>query len=270
MSLTPTVLLFLTLVASLLFGWFAYRVHFLHGWGSVAGAAFAFSLLWLGGSAWAIPAVWFFLGSSLLSRIGKKRKAAAEEIAEKGSVRDVGQVLANGGVAWLLLLAHAAFPQPAFYWGFLGSLAAATADTWGTEIGTLFRGRPRLITTGRLVPSGTSGAISVPGTLGALAGAASVWAFAAPFAMANTPSAGGFFAITGAGFCGALIDSFVGATLQASYLDSRTGLPTEKPQDGSISNRLVSGYAWINNDRVNLVCTITGALIALLTVAVAQ
>ena len=52
-----------------------------------------------------------------------------------------------------------------------GAIAAATADTWSTEIGTVLGGTPRhLITTGREVPPGTSGGVTIAGTLSGLTG----------------------------------------------------------------------------------------------------
>src|SRR5438093_5230732 len=46
-----------------------------------------------------------------------------------------------------------------------GALAAAAADTWATEIGAFSPFAPRLITSGRQVPRGTSGGITVLGSL---------------------------------------------------------------------------------------------------------
>ena len=53
-----------------------------------------------------------------------------------------------------------------------GALAAVNADTWSTELGVLSSGRPRLITSLKPVEKGTSGGVSLVGTLAALAGAA--------------------------------------------------------------------------------------------------
>ena len=55
-----------------------------------------------------------------------------------------------------------------------GALAAASADTWATEVGTLWGGRPRSIISGRPVAPGMSGGITLIGTMGALVGSAIV------------------------------------------------------------------------------------------------
>ncbi|QXD15722.1 DUF92 domain-containing protein [Rhodocaloribacter litoris] len=151
----------------LVFGWLAWRLRFLDASGAVAGGLFGACLLGLGGTAWVVPALVFFVTSSLLSKVGRRRKAAPARRSAKGDVRDAGQVLANGAVAWGLLLWAALDPSPRWYAGFVGALAAAAADTWATEVGTLLGRQPRLITSGRRVPPGTSGAVSWPGTLAA-------------------------------------------------------------------------------------------------------
>ncbi len=89
----------------------------------------------------------FFIPSVALSRIGRARKKQLIDIG-KGGARDAWQVLANGGVATLALaFALAGGATDLLFAAFAGAYAAATADTWGTEIGTLARGMPRSILT---------------------------------------------------------------------------------------------------------------------------
>ncbi|MFB3132271.1 MAG: DUF92 domain-containing protein [Rhodothermales bacterium] len=252
--------------AGLVFGVAAYRLRFLNGPGAIAGGLLAASLIGLGGWAWAVPAFAFFVLSSLLSQVGRRRKAAVEAVSEKGSLRDAAQVYANGGVGWTLLLLYAVFPAEVFYWGFLGAFAAATADTWGTELGTLSPRLPRLNTTGRAVPRGTSGAVSVLGTVGALGGALVIWLSAWPFAAARYAQVG-LFAAAGAvvlgGFLASLVDSLAGATVQARFRDLRTGQETEHSASAGGEHPLVRGWRWLGNDQVNWLCTFSGAVFAM-------
>jgi uncharacterized protein (TIGR00297 family) len=233
------------------------RAGFLTLSGSVAGGLFAFSLLAFGGAAWAIPAFTFFFLSSLLSKIRSRRKMVAEAHYEKGSVRDAGQVLANGGVGWALLLIHALQPAPVLYWGFVGAFAAAAADTWATEIGALSPSSPRMVTTLRRVAAGTSGGVSAYGLGGAVAGSLTVWLAALPFEPGIDLDS--LLAIAGGGVAGSLVDSLLGATLQVQYVDAATGGLTERGGMKGTLNLQVRGVRWIRNDVVNLICTLAGA-----------
>ncbi len=62
-----------------------------------------------------------------------------------------------------------------------------------------------------------------------------------------------------AGVAGSTIDTILGATLQALYVDD-AGALTERPE----GNQLVRGFSWLTNDRVNLAATGTGAVLAIL------
>lgn len=245
----------------LLFAGLAYALRFLTLSGAIAAGGLGASLIALGGWAWTVPALAFFVLSSLLSKLGLKQKAGAEALSEKGSRRDVWQVLANGGVGWAVLLVHALDPNPIWYWGFLGAFAAATSDTWETEIGTLLLAKPRLVTTWRPVPSGTSGAVSWVGTLGGLLGAVVIWGLSVPLLTESYSVASvlGGVAIVGGGLAASLVDSLLGATLQARFRDPVTGQETERTE----GERLVRGWRWLRNDAVNGLCTLTGALLAM-------
>lgn len=240
------------------FTWGTWRAHMLSASGAVAGGLLAASLIGLGGMQWAVPALVFFVLSSGLSRVGRRRKREAAARSEKGAVRDAEQVYANGAIGWGMLLVSAVMPSPLWYGGFLGAFAAAAADTWATEVGALSTQPPRRITDGAVVPRGTSGAVSLLGTGAALAGAASVvfsaWVVASGW-FSEIGNGGAFALLLGAGGAGAFADSVAGATIQAQY---RTpgGEVIERPM-----GPLQRGWRWITNDRVNWICTGIGALI---------
>lgn len=244
------------------FGVASFRARVLDLGGALAASVLAWMVVALGGAAWAVPAVAFFVLSSLLSQAGRRRKAGAEALAEKGSRRDAGQVAANGGVGAVLLAASVFVPEAALYWAFVGSFAAAAADTWGTEIGTLVGGPTRRLGVGPRVPPGTSGGMSLAGTLGAVAGASVVVASALPF----VPGAGGGLTaalVVAAGVAAAAMDTALGATVQARYR-SASGALTERPTEAGRRLPLAAGWAWVDNDRVNVACTLIGAAIPLL------
>ena len=180
-----------------------------------AAAALAIGLATVWGFGWRglFLLLAFFVSSNLLTTAAKG-----------GEGRNERQVLANGGAAALAALAGS-------WAAFAGSIAAATADTWATEIGRHSRTAPRLITNGRPVPAGTDGGITLLGTVGGFAGAG----FIAGLALMVEPRVA--VAVGAAGVFGLLLDSFLGATLQGVR-------------------------AWLDNDFVNLAATASGAVVA--------
>jgi uncharacterized protein (TIGR00297 family) len=234
-------------------------------WGALVTGTLIFGL---GGLAWAVLLMGFFVSSSLLTRLFKGHKSALDEKFEKGGQRDLGQVLANGGVASVFVVLHALFPEAGWTWtAFAASLAAVNADTWATELGVLDPSRPRLITSFRPVERGTSGGISLFGTGAAAAGAALIAGLASLFpAAGQTSSLIGFLLLTLAGLAGALVDSLLGATLQAIYRCPQCGKETEKHPLHSCGTGTVQlrGLRWMNNDVVNLCCALSAGLLGLL------
>ena len=247
----------------------AYRVRSLDRSGAYAAMALGTIVFGLGGWAWAILLLAFFILSSALSHAFGGLKLGLEEKYSKGGQRDAAQVLSNGGIAGLFVILHALFPEAAWPWiGFAGTLAAVNADTWATELGVLNPGRPRLITSlGHQVEKGTSGAISVVGTSASLL-AAGVIGF-----LATVLLPGGQWLILVdvaiAGLAGSLVDSLLGGTLQAIYFCPLDQKETEKHPLHTCGTETVHvrGWEWLNNDWVNVACALTGAVAALVLAA---
>lgn len=241
---------------------------------SPGGAAGAFLLAaWLlggGGWAWTLPVLVFFILSSALSRMWTARRAEAMRRAEKGSRRDLAQVMANGGVPLAIFAGWMVTGGTDLLWpAFIGAVAAAAADTWGTEIGTAFRAEARLVTTWRVVPAGTSGGISLPGTAASAAGAMVIGLAALVVPVADAP--GGWVAAvcgTVGGLAGALVDSLLGATLQAHWCDAGGRITERRPRGAGAVRAPVRGVAWIDNDVVNALAAAVGAGVAALLASV--
>ena len=233
--------------------------------GAVAAAFVGFVVFGWGNMPAAVALLLFFVTSSALSRYGKARKDALETY-EKGGTRDAGQVMANGGVAVICVAWMAIDPQsPAPVAAFLGALAAANADTWATEIGTLFgtnsKKKPIILATLYDGEPGQSGAVSVPGTVAALVGAFVIALTSLLFTSATFPQT--LIAVTLGGLLGSLADSFLGGKYQAQYRDGVTGNLSERTHDAeNRPNPLESGAEWVNNDVVNFAATAVGAIVA--------
>jgi uncharacterized membrane protein len=151
-------------------------------------------------------------------------------------------------------------------------MAAVNADTWATELGVLSPAPPRLITNGAVVERGTSGGVSLTGTLAALAAATLIGAAAALFPTGTLPSfaapssnpLGLLLTVAAAGVIGSLVDSLLGATVQAIYVCPQCQKETERhPLHGcGTPTRHLRGWRWLNNDLVNLICSLSGAAAA--------
>jgi uncharacterized protein (TIGR00297 family) len=224
----------------------------LYGW-SLLGVPFAFVVLF-----------GFFFTSIWISRAGDARKRHLD--VAKGGPRDAWQVLANGGVATCCAVVAAILTRGhdvsrisyALFWAFTGAYAAATADTWSTEIGSAFGGTPRAIIGWRRVAPGESGGITPLGTLAMIAGAAWIGLlWSAPQQSWNT-----LWIVAVAGSAGAIVDSLLGATLQRVFFCSQCACSTESAvhRCGTPTTPL-RGIAWMTNDTVNALGTLAGALV---------
>lgn len=250
----------------------AYGVGSLSRSGALAATLLGSAVFGLGGLPWAVLLLGFFISSSLLSRLFRRRKQSVEEKFSKGSRRDAAQVAANGGIAGLLVLVQAIFADSPLPWlAAAAGLAAANADTWATELGVLSPVMPRLITTGKAVEKGTSGGITPLGTLAALSGSAFIALLAVFFSpFGDVLSAGGVFAlVTLSGLLGSLIDSLLGATVQAIYTCPQCAKETERHPLHSCGTPTLPlrGWRWLNNDGINTACTLSAAGTAALAAA---
>ncbi len=234
----------------------SYAARFLTRGGALAAFLLAVVIYGTGGWQWTLPIVAFFLLSSLLSKYGASRKAAFDQVFEKSSTRDGGQVLANGGVAGVIAICAGLFPLYDFYPLYLGALAAATADTWGTEIGVLTRGETFSVTSLKLIDPGTSGGVSKHGSIGGAVGAMLVALAGYPWYTELRTT----LIVVAGGMMGSLVDSLLGATLQAQFRCVVCGKTTERRIHCSRATELAGGLRWIGNDVVNGVCTFAGVL----------
>lgn len=160
-------------------------------------------------------------------------------IAEKrGGARGPENVW--GSAAAAMVCASLTYLKPAFSSaftvGFVASLATKLSDTFASEIGKAYGKNTYLITTLKMVPRGTEGAVSVEGTLAGVVGSAIM--AAAGLALGLITSSKGFAACIVAAFIATTAESFIGAIYQDKY-------------------------TWLTNELVNLINTIIGACSAI-------
>ncbi|MFN2387550.1 MAG: TIGR00297 family protein, partial [Thermoanaerobaculia bacterium] len=177
--------------------------------GAVAGFLIGSLILALGGWA-AYGVLWtFFLAGTLATRLGYRIKAARGVAQTRGGRRGASHAVANCVVAAGILVATAGY-RP-FYpdlliAGFAGAFAAALSDTMATEVGGLYGRRPFSPLRLERLPAGTPGAVSWPGLIASLAGAAIVAVAARAMGLISSPLP---WAVATAGFLGSFAESAV-------------------------------------------------------------
>lgn len=185
-------------------------------------------IIFTAGINWLFLLIIFVLFGFISTKYQHKYK---KEIGVYEGTRTVKNVISNGIVPLIM----AALGN---YAGFIGSIATATADTLGSEIGVVDR-TPRLITNFEKVPPGTDGGVSPLGTAAGIVGAGVIGVFAYILGISVDPFNALKVAVI-AGTLGCFIDSVLGAVLESRN--------------------------YITNEHVNLIATIMGALLGILIV----
>ncbi|CAK3930143.1 Transmembrane 19 [Lecanosticta acicola] len=269
-------------LAGILAGILVAGIHMLHPW-----PAFFWLLI-----------VFFVLGTGV-TKIGHKAKAHVTQSATGGSggegARTANQVFANSGTACILIAIHAYllrtgtpfissqvpiaagpyFPvlQRVLPIGIVAQYAAVAADTCSSELGILAKMEPFMITAPwRKVPRGTNGGVTVEGLLyGALGGAlltlvAGAMLYVAPPHVVLDVRTG--LLLAASGLAGSVIDSVLGALVQATVTDKRTGKVVEGAggqrvkvlPDGS---RIQLGQDLLTNNGVNFAMAALASVLAM-------
>lgn len=249
----------------ILFALVAIRARALDKGGFLASVAVGYAIFLGGGWTWFVIIASFFIlgvGFTWYKYDSKKRLGGAQE---KGGARSWPNILANGGVAAIFGLAELLFGGATFAVLYLGAMSAAASDTVATELGLLNRSPPRLIT--RLathVSPGTSGGVTGLGFLGSLLASLAIGSIAAALGILRSlsPALVVLAAVAG-GLSGSVADSIIGATVQRKGVCSVCGKPSESLVHCGRPTKCQSGFAYVDNNVVNLLATIIGAAASL-------
>ncbi len=220
----------------------------------------------------------FFISGSVVSKYKLSRKEEVQRDFEKGSERDIGQVLANAGLPTMaIFLDNFVLPNPIWFIIAMVNYAAKTGDTWATEIGTLSESDPYSITSFKQVPRGTAGAISGLGTFASVLGAF-VLSFSVFFVRMIALVGMGrdiFTSMTGvawilvigttSGVVGSVIDSFFATTIQRMHWCPVCKKETEKKiHSCGCATEYLRGWKFLTNDAVNFLSLVAAACFAIL------
>jgi uncharacterized protein (TIGR00297 family) len=218
-----------------LVAWLGYRSRTVSTSGAIGGTVIGAVIYAAGGApAWALLFTTFVV-ASVTSRLGLERKALLGIAEEHGGRRGAGNAFANCGVAAVAALAAVATPHPVQAWiAFVAALTAGGSDTVASEIGKAWGRATFLVPSLTRVRPGTPGAMSLEGTA---AGLVAAFAFGALAGELGLIAANTILPVVIGASAGALVESALGATLEAPGI--------------------------VNNDVLNFINTAVAAAVAL-------
>ncbi|KAG4930217.1 hypothetical protein AAZX31_17G116500 [Glycine max] len=216
----------------------------------------------------------FFYSSSTLTKVGEDIKRIVDPEFKEGGQRNWIQVLANSGIASVLVVAIWVLTEgkdkclnseespliTALIGAVIGHYSCCNGDTWSSELGILSDEKPRLITNFKFVKKGTNGGVTKRGLLAAAAAGSVIGLSFVLLGISATRCEGKGSTVlkqllvipiaTLAGLCGSVIDSLLGATLQFTGFCSIRGKMVGKPGP---TVRRISGANILDNNAVNFV-----------------
>ncbi|WP_022793624.1 DUF92 domain-containing protein [Marinococcus halotolerans] len=215
-----------------------------------AGVLGTFIYMWTG---WAGTAalITFFVSSTVLSRLNKQEKEQ----------RDSWQVWANGGPMLIFAALYGIVSWEGFLAAAVGAAAASNADTWASEIGRRFGGRPLHVRSRKRIENGYSGAVSGAGTLGAVGGAFLVGGAACFISLEVNVFM--LIVVSVAGVGGCFIDTFLGAYAERLNRCSVCGSYTEADVHHERKTMHASGISWMTNNAVNALSSFGGGIVVI-------
>jgi uncharacterized protein (TIGR00297 family) len=200
-------------IANVAVAWLGYRARTVTSTGAVTGAIIGIAIaVTTGWAGWALLLA-TFLAASITSRLGLRRKTLLGIAEERGGRRGAGNAIANTGFATAAaLLSVLTNERDLAVLAFVAALAAGGSDTIASEIGKAWGRRTWLVPTFRRVAPGTSGAMSLEGTLAGIVGASVLAGLAIWVGLVPRTA---LVAVVAGATIGSLAESLLGATLEA-------------------------------------------------------
>lgn len=259
--------IFLAILLNFVVSYTAYKKESLSYSGFIAALILGSSLYFFAGFFYWIIMCVFFISSSLLTKFKNYNKLYLEDMNEKGGKRDHFQVLANGGMGLFFSLLYFIYASPEYIIALVVAFAAANADTWASELGVLSKSNPISILNFKRTERGISGSISLLGTLASFFGALFIAIiFVTGLSIMNDYKDEIYkyiLIVTLSGFLGSIIDSYLGALVQAKYKCTICNRITEKNIHHGKATVLERGIYFFNNDMVNLTSIMLASLISI-------
>jgi len=247
---------FLKIIVLMSISIFVYLMNFLDLKALILAFVMGFIILFMGGWGYFILLMCFLIVGSFMTKFATNYDKA---------LRSWPNVLANGFwptiSVFLIYLLNTKSPFFIFY---LGSLNAMFSDTLSTEVGMVFGGQPRLITSPhKVVDKGMSGGVTLSGTVGGLL-ASFAFALLSLILFKESGNVRLFLSVSIGGFLSSIVDSILGSTIQGKYKCGTCSKIVESKYHCDGSTTLISGYEFINNHTVNFLSSLIGGLITIL------
>lgn len=191
-------------------------------------------MLWgsLGWRAWT-TCVLYLIGGKVVTKAGWAKKEALGIAEGRGGMRGPENVWGSAATAAACALGCARYPHRAALLkvGFASALATKLSDTFASEIGKAYGKTTYLITSLKLVPAGTEGAVSAEGTAAGVVGSIVIATYAVACGLVPRST---LVPVLGAAVIGTTCESVIGAAAQDSF-------------------------EWLTNEVVNFIMTVIGA-----------
>lgn len=266
--------IFIGFILSFLVSYGAYRKNSLNTSGLFSATILGTLIYLFGGIFFWILMIGFFISSSILTKFKKQDKKILEEINLETDARNYGQVIANGSLALLYALLYYITKNPTLIISYTVAFASTNADTWSSEIGVLSKKPPISILTLKQTTKGESGAISLLGTLSGFFGSLFIGVI---FIIGYIICFGWyknllyyFILVVVFGFIGSIVDSFLGATIQAKYRCKVCNKETEDRIHHDQEAIHIKGLRFMNNNAVNFLSSFIATVLAYLCVNITK
>jgi uncharacterized protein (TIGR00297 family) len=247
---------------SLLIAGLAYRKNNLNKSGMIAAIILGTMVYGWGHWVFYVFMMFFFMSSLLIRKFVTVFYPSAHIVLmthrHKHEARSWVQVLANGGLLGLIGFYYSIAPSNLVVFMAALSMAAATSDTWASEIGILSNQKPKSLIRRQEMEKGLSGGVTSLGLWASLGGSALIGLV---FGVYGLMISGFSLNLIWAtllcmlgGFIGSLIDSILGEFFQAKYKTLESDIIE---LSGSSTDILVQGFRWFDNNLVNFLSNIT-------------
>lgn len=199
----------------------------------------------------------FFVGALIVDKI-KKRRVKVDTITLKEGTRDLIQVIANGLIPLVMAILYSYTRHFGFLIAYVATLAEAFADTVASGFGVFSKSTYDIFKL-KKCECGISGGVSLVGTFAGLVGAFILSLYLLIFDFKLVLLA------TATAFLGVIFDSFLGSLFQIKFRCTVCGKITEKYSHCDAPTKKEGGFAFFDNDVVNL---LSGAFTAVITVVI--